>query len=144
MKAFGDTAVQAVELYRTEGHLSPRAAWDEAGSELLGTASLREKGCPRATFLSLCQAGLVTDVPAGEYTRAQENRDHALEAVRRLSIDPGLAEQSPGDLWKLIAGGGPRYNQQMHVVLALWKAGLIQTDVLARADARPSAPPQDR
>ena len=130
MGNFGETAVRAVELYVREGHLSPRTAWDQAAAELLRTTSMREKGCPRATFLSLCQEGLVPGIPPGSYTTAHENRDHAIEAVRRLSADETLGAEGPRRLWKLIAGE-KCHNEQMDVVLALWKHGLVQLDVVA-------------
>jgi hypothetical protein len=133
MSNYGDVAVRAADRFQSEGYLSPRAAWDDAAGELLSTVSLREKGCPRATFLSLCQAGLVIGIPPGDYTRAQENRDHALEAVGRLAQDPTLAKETPLFLWRLVTGGGgPKYNQQMDVVLALWRRGLIATDRTAQ------------
>src|SRR5207244_1913959 len=68
-------------------------------------------------------------VPAGSYTRARENRAYAMEGVRRLILDPGLAARGPIHLWQLVTGDAKiRYNDEMHVVLALWKRGLIAID----------------
>jgi len=129
MSKFGEVAVRAVELYRTKGNISPLAAWDAAGHELLATKSLREKNCPRATYLSLCQEGLIVGVPKGQYTRARENREYAIEAVRHLVLDPGLVARGPIHLWQLVTGGAEiEYNDEMHVVLTLWNRGLITVD----------------
>ena len=129
MWEYGKVAVLAIQLYRSGQYTSPRAAWDEAANRLLATDSLREKTCPRATFLSLCQEGLIAGIRAGHYTRARENREHAVEAVRRLALDPTLAKSGPDHLWDLVLGGTEtEYNDQMHVILTLWNRGLIAKD----------------
>lgn len=126
---YGDVAVLAAQLYQSGGYSSPRMAWHEAADRLLRTRSLREKGCPRATFLSLCQSGMISGIPTGAYTKSQENHEHALAAVRRLSIDPALANSNPEHLWRLVLDGiEKKHNHQMNVVQALWRAGLIKAD----------------
>jgi len=55
MWEYGDVAVRATELFTVGECLTPRTAWDAAAEQILATASLREKNCPRATYLSLCQ-----------------------------------------------------------------------------------------
>jgi uncharacterized protein DUF6979 len=126
MWEFGEVAVLAVELCQTGECASPREAWDAAACRLLATDSLRQKNCPRATFLSLCQEGWILGIGAGNYTRARENRLHATEAVRKLVLNPGLAARGPKYLWELVVGGADtEYNDQMHVILALWDRGLI-------------------
>jgi hypothetical protein len=121
--------VLTVDLYRTGGYASPRTAWDAAANRLLATESLREKNCPRATLLSLCQEGWIVGIPAGNYTRARENREHALEAVRQLVFDRTLAARGPEYFWDLVlAGADTVYNDQMHVVLRLWDRELIAVD----------------
>lgn len=126
---YGDVAVLAAQLFRTGEHASPRTAWDEAADQLLPTASLREKSCPRATFLGLCQEGWIRGVPVGEYTKSRENREYARAAVRRIVGDPALADTDPEYLWGVILDGGEkRHNHQMDVVQALWRNQLITTE----------------
>lgn len=134
MADFGDTAVRAVELYGSEGHLSPRTAWGQAAAETQRTRSMREKPCPLSTFLGLCNEGIVKGIPPGRYITAPKNRDHAIQAVRLLSLDPTLARLSPRQLWKLVAGE-KTYNGQTEVVLGLWRRELIQLDIPAAAGA---------
>lgn len=129
MWEYGEVAVLATELFQNRKYSSPRAAWDAAADQLLATPSLREKNCPRTTFLSLCQDGLVVGIPMGNYTRAKENKEYAIEAVRQLVRKPVLADLSPDDLWQIVIGGREVVpNSQMHVVLTLWKRSLIAQD----------------
>lgn len=137
MSSYGDVAILATKLYRDGGYASPRVAWHEAAHRLLQTRSLREKNCPRATFLSICQEGWIPGIPPGEYTQSKENRAYALAAVHRLEADPSLADARPEDLWRLVLGRGQKqYNQQMDVVQALWRGGLIHVGT-ARDDDEP-------
>jgi len=126
MWEFGHVAVLAASLYRGGEYATPRAAWDAAAARLLATASLRLKNCPRATFLSLCQAGMIRGIRAGRYTRAKENREHALYAVELLAERPSLSSSEPDHLWSMVIDGADTaHNDQMHVVLSLWNRGLI-------------------
>ena len=121
MLKYGEVAILAVELLRTDSSLTPRAAWDKAAEHHLETVALIEKNCPKSTFLSLCQEGFVVGVPAGDYTDARENFGHAMEAVKQLRLEPGLAKRDAAELWQLVLGADKKaHNSQMHVVLALW------------------------
>ena len=83
------------------------------------------KGCPKNSFLALCETGQIKGVQAGKYTRSRKNKSYALFALELLKQNPELANQ-PNKLWKLIPGcTGKVHNSQMDVVLALWNEKLI-------------------
>lgn len=125
---YGRAAVRAVELCRTEARMTPPEAWDVATSEMFGAGTPAQcKGCPKSAFLGLCQAGLVVDVPRGDYCRGEKNMGYAVAAAKILGREPALASNL-ADLWRRsIAGAVKRHNSQMNVVVALWCAGLLRT-----------------
>lgn len=48
-------------------------------------------------------------------------RKYALDALELLRADQSLAAR-PTELWRLVMkGDDKKYNQQMHVVVALWR-----------------------
>ena len=125
MSAYGEAAVRAVEACQVNPVAGPRAAWEDAVQVCLGTESTRKKGCPRSTFLGLCQAGLVKGVPAREYTRSAKNGRYGERAVALLREDASWADRGP-DLWRAVMAGEEKAaNRQMEVVIGLWRAGLI-------------------
>lgn len=69
------------------------------GKELNGTS---DKGCPKDTFLGLCQCGLIKNVPKGNYTRSKKNLSYALEGVRILKLHPNKFTSS-NELWSEIS-----------------------------------------
>lgn len=125
MPDFGAVALRAVELFRAGLHETPRSAWQAAAKELLANHHAQVKNCPRATFLSLCQAGLISGIPLGNYVNAKENSEHTLAAVELLGADPSCAELAPLALWRMIEGTPPRHDYQMNVVLELWRHGVL-------------------
>ena len=88
---------------------------------------VQKKGCPKDTFLSLCEEGLVNGISPGNYTYSERNRHYALEGVRILNNNPAL-QDDPINLWRSITDVPETYNQQMHIVCALWKAKLINRE----------------
>lgn len=122
-------AVRAVELVRAmPGRVTPPDAWEVATTEIFGSGTPAQvKGCPKGAFLGLCQAGYVIGIPAGDYTRSEKNRDYAVSAAEALPDDPVLAANAEA-LWNRVMAGEPkRHNSQMHVVIALWKQGMLTT-----------------
>ncbi|HEX8245457.1 MAG TPA: hypothetical protein VF541_18240 [Longimicrobium sp.] len=87
---------------------------------------MREKGCPRAAFLGLCEEGLVAGIDRGTYTKSQANKADAVKAAALLARDPALGRQGPKTLWeRVLAGRTKQHNAQMDVVLALYRRGLL-------------------
>jgi hypothetical protein len=122
-------ALRAVELIRAvPGRLTPPDAWEVATTEVYGSGTpAQKKGCPKGAFLGLCQVGYVIGIPTGDYTRSEKNREYAVAAAEMLADDPTLAGNAEA-LWDRVLGDEPkRHNSQMHVVIALWKQGLLTT-----------------
>ena len=127
MRKYGDAAVIATNLYRTEKASSPVSAWEIATSQLFGAGSPgQKKACPKGAYLGLAEEGYLIGVLAGTYTRSQKNKAYAINAVRFLHDNPAqpiTAEQ----LWAIVIHHSHKvYNHQMDVVLALRDAGLLR------------------
>jgi len=126
MPAYGNAAVKAVNLFTAGKASSVVDGWEIATRELFNTESGRTKGCPRTTFLGICEGGNVIGVPAGEYnTKISENKQYGLKAIAALRSNPGLANDQ-ALLWKKIGNEKLKPNSQMDVVTALWNAGMIK------------------
>jgi hypothetical protein len=127
MAAFGSAAVRAVKIYADKVNLS--TAWDKACKELKFSDSLRKKGCPKNTFLGLCEEGLVDNVPKGNYTKSVKNKSYGIAAVKVLTKNPSLANNAD-NLWDAILEEVPnrckKHNGQMDVVIALWLNNMIK------------------
>lgn len=127
MNGYGKAALKAVELYANRQATSPEDAWSEATAKIFdrGTSS-QKKGCPRETFLGLCQKGLIKGIPRGSYTRSKKNMQYGVDAVDILKRNPSLAAD-PKTLWKQVLRGKSKIpNHQMNVVVSLWSKGLIK------------------
>lgn len=86
------------------------------------------KGCPRAAFLGLCEAGAVVGIKPGKYgaPRNGKNARYALNALGILQASP-IACYDKQKLWaKATAPEKLRENQQMDVVIALWNEKLLR------------------
>jgi hypothetical protein len=82
MSEYADLAKRAVGLMLWEPGTDPRKAWSRAGEEVFPhSQSAREKGCPKSTFLGLCEEGLVPGAPAGSYTNSRLNKEYGLRAL---------------------------------------------------------------
>ena len=126
MRGYGRAAITAARLLSTRTVVEPRDAWNIAvEAEFPHSVALREKACPRASFLGLCQSGKLRSVPAGKYTKSLANTSYALKAIKMLGEDSSLSE-TPEKLWQAVIGNEEkRHNSQMDVVTALWINQLI-------------------
>ena len=124
MAKYGDCAVQAANEAAISG--DPITAWNRAAASLFGESrTAREKGCPKSTFLGLCEAGLVAGVKPGPYTRSIDNKAYGLKAVERLRQNSSLSDD-PKRLWaEIMEGITKAENSQMEVVIALWRSSKI-------------------
>lgn len=126
MAAYGTVAVRAVTLYIAGKASSIVDGWEIAACELFDTESAQKKGCPRTTFLGICEGGNVQGVPPGEYnTKLSDNKLYGLKAIAALRLNPVLSEDQ-ALLWKKIGNDKLKPNSQMDMVTALWKTGLIR------------------
>jgi hypothetical protein len=61
MACFGCVAVAAAKL--CENNIDPRETWDTACKSFLLSENMQKKGCPKNTFLGLCSAGWIKNIP---------------------------------------------------------------------------------
>ena len=131
MGQFGNASILAAEICKKEG-VCPEDAWKRACCEKINNLKSRKKGCPRAAFIGLVQAGLVHGCDVVENVRRKvegKNGQYAVIAVQILRDDPQLASNKSA-LWKLVLrklglANDKTHNNQMDVVSALWDKGLI-------------------
>jgi hypothetical protein len=119
---YGACAVKSAMLNKSFS--SPNEAWGKVAFVLFDSESSQEKGCPKNTFLGLCEEGLIKGFSKGTYTKSIKNKDYALKAIAILK-KPNNTEVTPSELWKKLNLGDKKHNSQMDVVLALWENDLI-------------------
>ncbi|MCU1223088.1 MAG: hypothetical protein JWQ42_1181 [Edaphobacter sp.] len=121
---YGEAALIAARAETYGKAITPADRWDEATRKLYPTnPSLQRKGGPRAAFLSLCEAGLIKGIPAGQYTSPHKNKAYATRAVSLLNAG---THRTVNTLWAEVTDGEDiPHHSQMDVVLALWKNNLI-------------------
>jgi hypothetical protein len=128
MGKYGEAALKAVNLIKSDGEVSPIYAWEATTIEIFGKGtSSQAKGCPKSTFLGLCEEGLVTGVRLGKYLKNinSKNKLYGLKAVELLTQQASLASNIK-QLWELVFEGEYKmHNDQMDVVVSLWENNLI-------------------
>jgi len=124
MGKYGQTAKIATELLISNQANDPIQAWDIATIQVFpDSISSRSKGCPKNSFLGLCEDGYITDVKNGNYTGSKKNKDYAIKAISLLNDNPTFTEK---ELWELVIDEpNKKHNYQMDVVKTLWDNKLI-------------------
>lgn len=127
MSKYREVATRAVGLMLWAPGTGPADAWVAAAIEVFPeSAAARVKACPRGAFLGLCEAGVVSGVPPGAYTRSILNKEYAVRALDALRSSPELAKDHHR-LWQAATTGKDvQPNSQMEVLTALWDAGLVR------------------
>lgn len=127
MGKYGKAAVIASQILVKPKTMTPRDAWDTAVAQVFpDSESSQTKGCPRDTFLSLCEMGLLENVPTGSYTKSIKNKSYATLAIAKLRDNPELLEDEKR-LWQIVTDGANKApNYQMDVITTLWRQKLIQ------------------
>ncbi|HET7228803.1 MAG TPA: hypothetical protein VFJ16_02240 [Longimicrobium sp.] len=130
MDGFGGVAVRAVELVGKGTCGSAPEAWETAAREVFPhSRSQQVKSCPRGAFLGLCEEGLVSGIPPGNYTTSRDNKAYAVRAAALLGKNPALADAGARALWNtVLAGHSKVHNAQMDVVLGLHRRDLLRRD----------------
>jgi hypothetical protein len=125
---YGEAALIAARMDTYGKSITPGVRWEQATAKLYPTSpSAQRKGGPRFAFLSLCEAGLVKGIPAGQYAPSNKGKSYALRAVSLLNAG---THKTVSSLWaEVTAGEEIMHNSQMDVVLALWKNDLIVRNV---------------
>ena len=66
MGKYGNAALRATKLVQAGTFSSPREAWETAvHKEFPGRHAAQEKGCPRGSYLGICEEGLIVGVDPG-------------------------------------------------------------------------------
>jgi hypothetical protein len=126
MGKYGDAAILAIEYFTLSRADSPIAAWRLATQKIFEGGAAQKKSCPKGAFLGLCEEGVVKGVPRDNYTRSKDNKAYALAAWRALRSEPALVHDQ-NRLWSVARGSrNIRHNEQMDVVTALWRRGLLR------------------
>ena len=123
LNKYSETTLKCLENF--EKGDSIQKTWAKSAKEVFITKSAQEKGCPKNTFLGLCEEGLVKGIPKGDYTKSVKNKNYALKAVSILKNNQEKSF-SPKELWMKLNLSDKRHNSQMDVVLALWENDLIK------------------
>ena len=121
---YGEAALMAARQGAI-ANISPWDTWEIAMEKLYPTSPIaRKKASSRNAFLGLCEAGLVKDIPAGEYGATKESKGFAVRAVALLV--EASQPWSTSTLWKAVTNNSAKpHNGQLDVVMALWKNDLI-------------------
>ena len=138
MSKYGEVACMAADDGRKGG--APEDAWRRAAKHIFpNQKSSQDKACPRCAFLGLAEEGLIVGIPRGKYANSADNKRYAIRAVELLREQPHLSD-SPLDLWRLVVreepGPDKSHNNQMDVVVSLWKNG----DIKRRSGMKPPRP----
>ncbi len=128
MGQYGKAAVLATAFCTQRKGLCPDDAWDLAIAKISDSDESRKKICPKHAYLGLCEAGLVTGIPKGQYSATKNNVNgrYALDAHKALKSDPTLVNDRKR-LWDRIEEPRAKNeNSQLDVVITMWSKGLLQ------------------
>ena len=125
-RKYGRAAKIAAQLLFARAEIAPRVAWTRAVAEIFPeSASSQNKGCPRDSFLSLCEFGAIKNVPGGAYTRSVKNKSYMRRALRALLAEPSLLHDE-SQLWQIATCNADTVaNCQIEVLTTLWQEGLV-------------------
>lgn len=125
MNKYAQVAINTVEKIKINPNLNPKDAWKIEAALIFGEGTHSyKKGCPKGSFLGLCEEGLIEDIPSGKYTNSECNKRYAIEAVNYLKKNGGNI--TVAELWNAIGNEGKRQNQQMSIVIELFNRNMIK------------------
>jgi hypothetical protein len=120
---YGEVALKSLYIFNSE-NLTLEGSWKKACKEIFeNSKSSQNKGCPKNAFLGLCSEGLVKNIPKGNYTKSEKNKNYALLAVDILKKNKNISNMKI--LWEKVTKNEVKHNMQMDVVLTLWNSGYI-------------------
>ena len=126
MGQYGEAAKIAAGLMSKKPNTNPVDAWQDAVAQECHSESSKKKSCPKGAFLGLCEEGWVSGCIPGIYTRSVKNKEYAIRAANILLENPKLATDGY-NLWKLVIDGEKKKsNEQMDVVISLFKEGYLK------------------
>jgi hypothetical protein len=134
MAVFGNAAVDAVHIIQNGKAKCPINAWHIAIGNMPVAESTKEKGCPKNTFLGLCEDGYFAGIgiPCGNYinsTKDKKNKEYGIQGVKLLRRYPEMA-LNKSKLWRKVLeelNENPKKTpeSQMDVVVTLWENDLL-------------------
>lgn len=136
MKTSGDKygllAVSYTKKLVQTKQIPSKDGWENEARKVFDKDSYITKGCPRDCFLGICSEGLINGIPRGNYTSSILNKEYGVTAINILRKNDAYKDR-PQQLWKEVLriknlDENKKHNHQMHVVCALWNAGLIISD----------------
>jgi hypothetical protein len=84
IQGYGDVAIQAVGLLKSNSSFEPESAWNKSLTHL----KKPRKGCPKNIFILLCSNGLIKGISKSNHdNRIRENRDNLLTILRKLDFE---------------------------------------------------------
>lgn len=98
--------------------------WKEKCKENEFKQASIKKGCPRLTFIGLCENNLIKGIEIKNSDKESLNKNYAVEAVKVLKNNK--KNYTPKELWKEIGNKDKKHNSQMDIILALWEKGMIE------------------
>lgn len=121
---YSKIAVRAANVAVSQ-KISPVKAWELE----LKLAQKSDKGCPKGTFLGLCQNGFIKGIPVGSYTNSKKNANYGLVGRELLLAQPNRYLTDAKTLWQdilqVLELSPKASNQQAEVLIELWKSGLL-------------------
>lgn len=82
MNKYAKTAIECVENFKDSTCI--KEIWLKYAQKNFESKSSQKKGCPKNTFLGLCEEGLVKGISKGKYTKSVKNKEYALKAIELL------------------------------------------------------------
>jgi len=127
---YGKIAKEVTKRLKNKENIDIYKTWEEVAKEYFNSESLIKKGCPKNSYIGLCEEGIIKGVKKGKYrkTKNSKNKDYALKAIKILKNNSLLENISPLELWKKVTIDKDKkisHNQQMNVVLELWHCDFI-------------------
>lgn len=132
--AFGIFGNVALETYKLiiDGELDYKLAWNITIVKHTNSKETQIKNCPKNIFLDLCYDGYLKNISPNKHFALSKNIKYAKESIEKLNMGK-VNYTNPLELWKNLKSTHDistnvtiSYNQQMHVVMALWNDKLIR------------------
>lgn len=124
---YGKAAVLAANELKKNPEANPREVWKKSVSKFSKSESSINKGCPRTTFLTLCDLGLIDNNLKGDTIRRSKNVGHTINMVNYIKSKNGLVS-SKEEIWDAIQEPESKLNsnEQHSVVFALLESNLLK------------------
>jgi hypothetical protein len=115
---FASAAMLAYQFI-IENNLSAADAWNKAAEMEIQSMGTRIKGCPKETFIGLCESGILKKIPKKKIS-ASRNYEFALYAIKEWQKDQLISNSK---MWEKVSnhfGFAKNHNRQLDVVEGLW------------------------